>query len=472
MQLIKTKKAIIESKPVIYEVNLTIDNDVIDEFDEWLQKHVDEMLAIPGFISASTAVIENNDENTKQRSVQFRLTNQAALDTYYEKDAERLRASALEKFSDKITVQRRVLTPSQAALAEEAACANCGTQLEGRFCRSCGQREEPRVPTFMAMLKEATNALFGLESKLWQSVYTLVTRPGKLTTAYLSGQRQKFTTPFRIFLLFSIFTLAYVSFISTQSLGNIPLTSFSSFEETVNEEVSKAEDADNLVIAGGLLPAYMEDALKNSIKNSFVELSKDLKAGNVDKVVSNFIQPLPKVLLLFLPFIALAFKIIYLGRGKYYAEHLIYLLHNHAFLFALLIITMLTVQLAGFYPSIEYVIAMAINIVFIYYIAAYFIKKIKNCYPAKKAKALINTLLFIGIIYGIFQFTKSSNIGSSIIFLWVFYAPYYMYRSMREVYKSSRFVTILNYGLIGMVYLILFMLMMVLYLVFSGLTYA
>ena len=54
MQLIKTKPVAVIAKPVIYEVNLTVDNDVIDEFDAWLQKHVDEMLAIPGFVSAAT----------------------------------------------------------------------------------------------------------------------------------------------------------------------------------------------------------------------------------------------------------------------------------------------------------------------------------------------------------------------------------------------------------------------------------
>ena len=98
MQLIKSKSVAIVSKPVIYEVNLTIDNDVIDEFDAWLKKHIEEMLAIPGFISAATSVIENNDDNTKQRSVQYRLINQAALDSYFEIDAERMRADGLAKF--------------------------------------------------------------------------------------------------------------------------------------------------------------------------------------------------------------------------------------------------------------------------------------------------------------------------------------------------------------------------------------
>ena len=39
--------------PVIYEVNLTVDVEVVEAFDEWLHDHTQDMLAIPGFISAT-----------------------------------------------------------------------------------------------------------------------------------------------------------------------------------------------------------------------------------------------------------------------------------------------------------------------------------------------------------------------------------------------------------------------------------
>ncbi|MFT6389183.1 MAG: hypothetical protein ACJAUP_002573, partial [Cellvibrionaceae bacterium] len=58
---------------VIYEVNLSIDVDVIDRFDEWLHQHTEEMLAIPGFISAATSVPDVDDESQKHRCVQYRL---------------------------------------------------------------------------------------------------------------------------------------------------------------------------------------------------------------------------------------------------------------------------------------------------------------------------------------------------------------------------------------------------------------
>ncbi len=482
MQLIKRKTITIDSKPVIYEVNLTIDNDVIDEFDAWLQKHVDEMLAIPGFISASTAVIENNDENTKQRSVQFKLTNQAALDAYYAKDAERLRATALEKFSDKMTAQRRVLTPSQAALAEEAACANCGTQLEGRFCSSCGQREEPRVPTFMSLLREATNALFGLESKLWQSVYYLLLKPGYLTVAYLSGKRQKYTTPFRLFLLFSIVTFAYLSFLGSQSLSSISVENISQMEKGLKEikkeqseegENKEAErDGININLTGGLLSKERENEVEKVFISSITRALSDLKEGKTDNLVKNFIQPLPKALLLFLPFIAFACKIIYFGRGKYYVEHLVYLLHNHAFLYAIILLTLLSFQLSKLYPYLEYPLAILINLVFIFYAAEYFIKKIKDNFPKKKIRAIFQLLILVIITYGIYQFTKHQSIGAAYALLWIFYVPYYLYRSMRKVYKSSRFVTVLSYSMIAFAYMFLFTIMLVLYIIYSGYSYA
>ena len=481
MQLIKTKKTIIESKPVIYEVNLTIDNDVIDEFDAWLQKHIDEMLAIPGFISAATLVIENNDDNTKQRSVQFRLTNQAALDSYYEKDAERLRAIGIEKFANKMTAQRRVLTPSQAALAEEAACANCGTQLEGRFCRSCGQREEPRVPTFMAMLKEVTNAMFGLESKLWQSIYFLILKPGHLTVAYLSGHRKKYTTPFRLFLLFSIVTFAYLNFLGKQSLDTISVENLTQLEKGLKEiEKEQSEQGGNIEsssqgfsinLTGGLFSEERENEVEKVFLSSITQALTDLKEGRTDKVVKNFIQPLPKALLLFLPFIAFACKIIYLGRGKYYVEHLIYLLHNHAFLYAIILITLLTFQLSSLYPYLEYPLAILINLVFVFFVAEYFIKKIKSNFPEKKIRLIFQVLILVAISYGIYKFTKSQSIGAAYTLLWVFYVPYYIYRSMRNVYKSSRFVTVLSYSLIGFSYMFLFTIMLVLYIVYSGYSY-
>lgn len=37
---------------VIYEVNLSIDEEIYEQFKSWLKSHVKEMLQFPGFIKA------------------------------------------------------------------------------------------------------------------------------------------------------------------------------------------------------------------------------------------------------------------------------------------------------------------------------------------------------------------------------------------------------------------------------------
>ncbi len=464
MQLIKSKAETKIAKPIIYEVNLTIDNDIIDEFDAWLQKHIDEMLAIPGFISAATLVIENNDEDTKQRSVQYRLVDQESLDTYFEKDAERMRAEGLAKFPNKMTAQRRILTPSQAALAEEAACANCGTQLEGRFCSSCGQREEPRVPTFTALIKELTNATFGLESKLWRSIYILIFRPGKLTVEYLSGKRQKFTSPLRLYLLFSILTIAYITINGDQLTENFQAVDGAEVRFDLTED-----DLNN--IPEGVLPTGMEGSLKKKVLSLGETLGADIENKNYSKILIKFLEPLPTALLIFLPFIAVIFKLVYLGSGKYYVEHVIYLLHNHAVLFSALFFSLFTTILVSKNFSQDYCLGIGL---FILMTLLFFYKRIQQyivTFKQKWFRISIKILVWSVLVYGLFQLVVQNGLNGFLILLWIFCIPYYLYRSMRVVYSRGRLMTVINYAVISLAYLVLWVVTLLLMVIFTGYNY-
>jgi hypothetical protein len=136
------------------------------------------------------------------------------------------------------------------------------------------------------------------------------------------------------------------------------------------------------------------------------------------EVISQFLRPLPKALLLFLPFIALAFKFLFLGSGKYYIEHLIYLLHNHAFIFGLVILSALIVQIGKYIPALDDVFSIPITLA------------------------------------------------------WVFYVPFYLYRSLRVVYQRSHWVTIPTFSIIFVVYVIMFAFMLLLSVLFSVLVYS
>ena len=92
-------------------------------------------------------------------------------------------------------------------------CANCGLSLQGTYCTQCGQRNEPLRQPIGHFLKEAFTELFGVDGRLWQSFRLLLFKPGRLTTAYLTGHRVRFIRPLRIYLTASILFFFLLSLI-------------------------------------------------------------------------------------------------------------------------------------------------------------------------------------------------------------------------------------------------------------------
>ena len=100
---------------VIFEVNLTFQKSIEKDFRAWLTGHVDDVLAIEGFISAqwfeTLPLPSTENSETSTWTMQYHMKNQAALDHYLENHAARLRQPAIDKFGTKFQATRRVLKP-------------------------------------------------------------------------------------------------------------------------------------------------------------------------------------------------------------------------------------------------------------------------------------------------------------------------------------------------------------------------
>lgn len=100
----------------LYEVNLTVDDAIAAEYERWLDAHIDEILRLPGFLSAERfsrepSEAEPHDPSTRYWTVHYRLKDRASLDRYFREDAARLRADATARFAGRFTASRRVLVP-------------------------------------------------------------------------------------------------------------------------------------------------------------------------------------------------------------------------------------------------------------------------------------------------------------------------------------------------------------------------
>ena len=96
---------------VVYEVNLEVDAGIATEYRRWLDAHVAEIFALPGFTGARILeVLEPAAPATRiALCVQYTLADAAALDGYLREHAPRLRADGVARFGDGFRAHRRIL---------------------------------------------------------------------------------------------------------------------------------------------------------------------------------------------------------------------------------------------------------------------------------------------------------------------------------------------------------------------------
>jgi hypothetical protein len=95
----------------VYEVNLEIDAGIAAEYRRWLDVHLAEILARPGFTGARILEVLEPAASTARIAlcVQYTLADAAALDSYLREHAPRLRADGIARFGDRFHAQRRIL---------------------------------------------------------------------------------------------------------------------------------------------------------------------------------------------------------------------------------------------------------------------------------------------------------------------------------------------------------------------------
>lgn len=102
---------------VVYAVSLDVDAAVIDDYLAWLQAHMREIVALPGFTGAQ---LFEQDEPPAQAgrvclSVHYTLRDEQALATYLREHAPRMRAEGEARFGGRFQATRQVLHRIDAA---------------------------------------------------------------------------------------------------------------------------------------------------------------------------------------------------------------------------------------------------------------------------------------------------------------------------------------------------------------------
>lgn len=186
-------------------------------------------------------------------------------------------------------------------------------------------------PSTREFLHEFIGHYVALEGKLWQSLWLLLLKPGRLTVEYIQGRRVRYVQPLRLYLTFSLIFFALVK--------------FSNVHFFQSDDVAPPP----AVGAPAALPP-IPDGDRESLQDA-AKFAEQVHPG-WGKRVSGFVaQPReeighqlsktffsygPYALFALMPVFALLLKLLYLGTGRRYGAHLLFALHANAFAFAIL----------------------------------------------------------------------------------------------------------------------------------------
>ena len=93
---------------IIYEVNLNIEENIFNDYLDWLKTHIKEMLSFDGFQSAR---LFRHAEEENQLVVHYEVTSKEDLNNYFENHAARMREDGINRFGNQFTATRRILNP-------------------------------------------------------------------------------------------------------------------------------------------------------------------------------------------------------------------------------------------------------------------------------------------------------------------------------------------------------------------------
>ncbi len=96
---------------MLYEVTLRVDAAIAADYRAWLDHHVRQMLALPGFLDARVSRVDEPAPGAGEVvfCCHYRLRDAAALDDYLREHAARMRADGVARFGDRFSASRRVL---------------------------------------------------------------------------------------------------------------------------------------------------------------------------------------------------------------------------------------------------------------------------------------------------------------------------------------------------------------------------
>jgi hypothetical protein len=209
----------------------------------------------------------------------------------------------------------------------ETVCANCGGELGGAYCHACGQKAAGLDVSLHDFFHDALHEFVHVDGKIIQTVRMLIMKPGMLTKEFLSGRRARYISPLRVYLTCSVLFFGLAALAPDSRLRFVT--------------VSYRPSPGDAPLDAAAVQRYQQEA--------------SLRAGRA--IVHDF----PRVMFVLMPAFGLLTWVLYRRARPFYAAHLYYSIHFHAFVFLALTLEVgLMLAAPRYAPSLAWLAPAAI----------------------------------------------------------------------------------------------------------------
>ncbi|MXV50527.1 DUF3667 domain-containing protein [Pedobacter sp. HMF7647] len=306
----------------------------------------------------------------------------------------------------------------------EKNCLNCGFIVEKNYCSNCGQENVNLHESFWHLLYHSIGHYFHFDSKFGNSVVPLLTKPGYLTNEYNAGRRASHFPPISLYLFISFIFFILVLpgkkhkseektenrsgqvhdlDIARKKIESDTTLSVSSKRKALSALKFGDRDNFNTKLTNGIdttveqyekkqasLPVTKRDGYWKSAVKR-----KIIDIQNDGSTYSELIlHNIPKMMFVLLPLFALILMFFFRNSGKFYVEHLIHAVYVHSFLFALIAISVILQKIlpSGFSDWIQLISMIAM--------AWYVYKSIRVVYKNSRRRTIVKMFALL-MAYGV-----------------------------------------------------------------------
>jgi hypothetical protein len=268
------------------------------------------------------------------------------------------------------------LSAAPAAVAAPGRCENCGNEVTQRYCGACGQRMDAPVHTLWHFSQLAAEDLTHADSRLWRTLAALLFKPGFLTGEFLAGRRARYLPPVRLYLVLSVAFFLFAAAVQPRDFTVVKIDG----KHPANSRVIDPVKDKDLPESGLLVPRPGESNEQRADRlckdadydGPWKERIGPLVPQTCRKIVEDsgrhlpevFLHNVPRAMFVFLPLIAGIMVLLYWRPRRYYVEHLLLLVHNHAFVFLALMLAWSVGLLVGGLPA---ALKFALAVYFLWY---------------------------------------------------------------------------------------------------------